>query len=155
MDGEMQAVVSMERRLRPDRRRVPHVAEWRWVFGGRRGTVRRANEGRISRLDVYPAPLLGASIVILVLSTLDAGLTLKLLERGLATEVNPFMAALLNDDVRLFGTLKTALTGSCLILLVLYSEARLLGKIRTGHSLYAIAGCYMLLIGYELALFAG
>ena len=99
------------------------------------------------------APLFAASIVILVLSTLDAGLTLRLLERGVATEVNPFMAALLNDDVRLFSNLKTALTGSCLILLVLYSEARLLGRIRTGHSLYAIAGCYMLLIGYELALF--
>ena len=154
MDGQMQAVMAMDRRVRADRRRVPHLAEWRWLFGGRRGTVRRANERRVSRLDVYPAPLLGASLIILLLSTFDASLTLGLLEHGAATELNPLMAALLSTDVQLFGNLKTALTGSCLILLVIYSEARLLGKIRTAHSLYAIAGGYLLLIGYELALFA-
>ena len=154
MDGQMQAVMAMDRRVQADRRRVPHLAEWRWLFGGRRGTVRRANEHRVSRLDVYPAPLLGASLIILLLSTLDASLTLGLLEHGAATELNPLMAALLSTDVQLFGNLKTALTGSCLILLVIYSEARLLGKIRTAHSLYAIAGGYLLLIGYELALFA-
>ena len=152
MDGEMQAVVAMDRRVRADRRRVPHMAEWRWLFGGRRGTVRRANERRISRLDVYPAPLLGASLIILLLSTLDAGFTLYLVEHGVATEANPLMAGLLDADVRLFGNLKTALTGSCLILLVLYSEQRFLGRIRAAYSVYALAGFYTLLVGYEIAL---
>lgn len=129
-----------------------HWAEWRWLFGGRRRSVRRAREISMGRIDWYPAPLLGAAVMILGLSTLDAAFTLHLLERGLAVEANPLMAGLLRTDVRLFVYLKTALTGSCMILLVLYSQRRLLGKIRLEHSLYAIAGLYMVLVGYEFTL---
>ena len=150
----MKSTMFSERRRTLDRRATVHWAEWRWLFGGRRRGVRRADEDRIRRIDWYPAPLLGAVVAISGLSFLDAGITLHLLGRGLATEVNPFMASLLSTDVRLFVGLKTVLTGFCMTLLVLYSQVPMIGKFRAGHSLYALAGFYALLIGYELAMVA-
>ena len=152
MTEEMDTAVPVERRTGYARRRMLRLTEWRWMFGGRRRRVRRASEDGISRLDTYSAPLFAATLMILVLSTLDAGFTLYLIEHGVATEANPLMAGLLDADVRLFGNLKTALTGSCLILLVLYSEERFLGRIRAAYSVYALAGFYTLLVGYEIAL---
>jgi hypothetical protein len=140
------------RRQNEDRRSTLHWAEWRWLFGGRRRCVRRAGQIGVNRMDWYPAPLLGAAIMILGLSSLDAAFTLHLLEQGLATEVNPLMDSLLRTDVRLFVNLKTALTGSCMIVLVLHSQKRLFGKIRLEHILYTIAGLYMMLVGYEFTL---
>lgn len=154
MSVEVQAAVMAERRIRSARRRLPRLTEWRWLLGGRRRSVRRASEDSISRLDRYSAPLFAATILILVLSTLDAGFTVYLLEHGLATEANPLMAGLLSANVQLFSYSKTALTGCGLILLVLYSEERFLGRLKTAYSVYAIAGLYTLLVGYELALFA-
>ena len=150
----MDRMMFTERRRKVDRRAAPHWAEWRWLFGGRRRRVRRANADRIRRIDWYPAPLLGAVVAISGLSFLDAAFTLHLLERGVATEANPFMASLLDTDVRLFVSLKTVLTGCCMTLLVLYSEVPVFGRFRTGHSLYALAGFYALLVGYELAMVA-
>ena len=151
MNSHTQAAIPKERRTRSCRRLL-RLTEWRWLFGGRRRAVRRTEEGHIRRLDTYSTPLFTATILILLLSTLDAAFTLHLLEHGVATEANPLMAGVLSTDVRQFSNLKTALTCSGLILLVLYSEVRLLGKFKTAYSVYAIAAFYMLLIGYELAL---
>ena len=154
VNAEVNGTMLTAQRRRSDRRGVPHWAEWRWLFGGRRCTVRRATEVGVNRIDWYPASLLGAVVMILGLSTLDAGFTLYLLEHGLATEVNPLMDSLLRTDVRLFVNLKTALTGGCMIMLVVYSQQRLFGKVRLEHCLYTIAALYMVLVGYELALIA-
>jgi hypothetical protein len=140
------------RRQKQDRRGTLHWAEWRWLFGGRRRCVRRADQPGTIRMDWYPARLLGAAVMILGLSSLDAGFTLHLLEQGLATEVNPLMDSLLRKDVQLFVNLKIALTGSCMIVLVLHSQKRLFGKIRLEHILYTLAGLYMMLVGYEFTL---
>ncbi|MGK0168933.1 MAG: hypothetical protein ACI9W2_000651, partial [Gammaproteobacteria bacterium] len=106
------------------------------------------------RIDWYPAGLLGAVVVVLILSTFDAVLTLALPEHGLATEANPLMASLVDADadVGKFVKLKTALTGCHLIVLVIFSQALLWNRFKAGNTLYPIAALYAALVGYELSL---
>ena len=60
------------------------------------------------------------------------------------------MASLMHEGVRAFVYTKTALTSMCVTLLVLYSQAQLLGRIRVEHALYAVAAGYAALVGFEL-----
>ena len=101
--------------------------------------------------DWYDSRSIYISIGILLLSCADATLTLKLLQLG-AVEVNPFMAALIDTDTWLFIIVKTALTGMCLIFLVIHAHFRLFRLLRVSHLLQAILCLYLLLIGYELVL---
>ena len=60
--------------------------------------------------DGWDAHLLLTALAILLLSTLDAIFTLLLIEAGVVTEGNPFMAILIEADIHLFAQTKTALT---------------------------------------------
>jgi hypothetical protein len=96
--------------------------------------------------------LSGAVVLVLILSAFDAALTLELIEHGLATEANSLMAPLVEANVGKFISLKTALTGCCVILLVIYSQVLMWNRFKAGNALYPIAALYAALVGYELSL---
>lgn len=139
-----------DRRAGPDRRRThPLLADWKWAFRGRRRSVRR--EGEDAWLDVYGAGTAFTVFAILAFSALDALFTLRLLETGSVREANPFMRFLIEYDPQIFVNLKTVLTASGLLFMVVTSRARLAG-IRVGTLLHVVLGLYIALILYELGL---
>lgn len=139
-----------DRRDGPDRRRThPLLADWKWAFRGRRRTSRRTGEETWP--DVYEPRTVFMVFLVLALSALDATFTLRLLDSGVVHEANPFMRFLIDHDVQLFVNLKTALTGSGLLFMVVASRARL-GPFRVRSLLHAVLGVYLALIAYELVL---
>jgi hypothetical protein len=83
--------LTQERRDRVDRRRAALRSVFYGSFNPRRRTPpRRADESRFHSLDWHSPHLLVVAICILLLSFVDAFLTLVLLTGG-AEEVNPLM----------------------------------------------------------------
>ena len=150
MNVNTTALPVTERRGGPDRRRThPLLADWKWAFRGRRRAARRAGED--VWLDVYGVGTVLTVLGILALSALDAAFTLRLLESGSVREANPFMRFLIEHDVQIFVNLKTVLTASGLLFMVVASRARLAGM-RVGTLLHGVLGLYVALILYELVL---
>ena len=77
------------RRSRSDRRRRP-TPMWSYhsIFGGRRGTVRRADEREGAFVDVHGPRLFLLILAIVALNVLDAWFTLLFLSYG-GSELNP------------------------------------------------------------------
>ena len=92
------------------------------LLGGRRKFARRGEDKKhCIYVDQYPPWLLVAIILLAIFSITDGLFTLHLIERG-ATEINPFMAWLLNLGAWPFMLAKFLLTcGAILILLVFHN----------------------------------
>ena len=139
-----------ERRHRPDRRRR---LWWSLLYGSfnprRRRPSRRLDESRFQTLDWYAAHLLAVSLGILILNVADAFLTVALISGG-AIEVNPVMAVLVSGSVAMFVTLKMAVTGTSVVLMVFLARYRLMRLVRVDFVLYVIFVAYAALIVYEL-----
>jgi hypothetical protein len=121
------------------------------IKAGRRIGERRAESGKPGYVDYYEGHLMGWAVTILVLSALDAFLTLNILARG-GEELNWFMAILVEDSVEKFVGFKLALTAMATILLVVHHNVLLMGTMRVRHINYLIMFFYGALIGYELYL---
>jgi hypothetical protein len=93
--------------------------------------------------------LLVVSISILLLSFVDAFLTLVLLTGG-ADEVNPIMAAIIYKSVGVFAALKMSLTGAGLVVMVILARYRFMRVMRVEWVLYGVLLTYACLIGYEV-----
>jgi hypothetical protein len=109
------------------------------------------------------AHLLLTALAILLLSTLDAIFTLLLMDAGVVTEANPFMAALIETDLDLFARTKTILTATGVVVLVALVNRPLFPTIthrlfpgrrrfRVRNLLEWILLGYLVLIGYHFAL---
>ena len=98
--------------------------------------------------------MLAVSISILLLSVVDAFLTLVLLTGG-ADEVNPIMAAIIYKSVGLFAALKMSLTGVGLVVMVILARYRFMRLVRVEWVLYGVLVAYICLIGYEVWLLKG
>jgi len=90
----------------------------------------------------------------MILSCLDAFMTLQLLQRG-AVEINPIMAAVIGHSVFAFAATKVALTGFGILVLVFLSRARFMDRIRTGIMLTVFFSFYACLVCYEFVLLIG
>jgi len=139
-----------ERRNRPDRRRR---VLWSILYGSfnprRRRPPRRVGDSRFHAMDWHGSHLLAVSIGILILNVADALLTVELLSRG-AIEVNPVMAALINGNPTVFASLKMAMTGLSVMLLVVLGCYRFMRVLRVELILYGVLVAYLVLIGHEI-----
>jgi hypothetical protein len=139
-----------DRRYRRERR-LRHF--WSLLYGNfkpRRRGARRSHQHHSQFVDWHDAHLLGVALAILLLSSIDAFLTLNLLTHG-AEEVNPMMAGLLHN-VRIFAAVKMGLTGIGVVTLVVLARCRVFGRLRVDVGLYLSLICYVVLVGYEFSL---
>src|SRR5277367_2178455 len=143
-----------ERRARPDRRQR---IWWAFLYGSirprRRRVGRRTDDGRFQPTDWHGAHLWAVSVGILILSVVDAFLTVTLMSGG-AVEVNPVMAAVMGHDIGVFAILKIAMTGACVMLMVFLARYRFMRVVRVELLLYGVLLTYLFLVGHELACFA-
>lgn len=143
----------------PDRRQFRERRRRTWYslllgnFTPRRREPRRHNESHIAAVDWHDRRWLFVAGAILLFSTLDAVLTIALLERG-ATEANPFMAMLIGSGGHAFAISKLGLTASGVVMLTLIARLKAFGRLRVSRILYTVLVLYGLLIAYEVWLFA-
>lgn len=121
------------------------------IKAGKRKSERRGIRGKPVYVDSYPARLVLCTGLILLLSALDAFLTLNILANG-GKELNWFMAILLEDSVEKFVGFKIALTAMALILLVIHHDVQIMKNFRVRYFKYLILSGYSVLIGYEIYL---
>jgi hypothetical protein len=145
-----QLELALERRTL-DRRRLSGATLIRGMVRGRRRSVRRSSEVSVPYVDWHSPHLLLISLSILVLSALDAAITLNLLQHG-AVEANPFMDWLLQIDIQLFVAIKLALTGIGVVFLVTLADFQLLRLFRMRSVLYCCLLMYVTLMVYEFYL---
>ena len=141
------AGVYIERRRGVDRRRVTVRTFLQGGFTPRRRGGRRADEQHLP-IDWHEPYLLFLSLTILLLSVADAFLTITLIMAG-AQEANPLLAFILSDHPEWFATIKMALTGTGVLMLVAMARSRLFRVMRVGLVLQGIFVAYVALIAYE------
>jgi hypothetical protein len=125
---------------------------WRTVFYGftrsRRLTLRRELDAEVIFLDWHHPWLFFLAVATMLLSCLDAFMTLQLLERGMV-EANPVMAAVLGHSTFAFAASKMLLTGTSILILVFLAKSRFLNRFRTGLFLTVFFAIYACLVCYE------
>ena len=115
------------------------------------GERRMGERGETGYVDYYSYHLMLCAVSILLLSALDAFLTLNILANG-GEELNWLMAILIEDSIQKFVVFKLALTALAITLLVIHHNVRLVKTIRVRHIKYAIFLGYSVLIIYEFHL---
>ena len=141
---------TVERRIQ-DRRRYSLRSLSGALFLLRRRHARRESDKINSYIDWYgPWPLI-ASVLIILLSSVDAFLTLILLEHG-AVELNVLMDWLIKMDIRTFASVKLAVTGVALVVLVLHFNFNIYRVLPVRYLVYALMPLYAFLIAHEIRL---
>ncbi|UCH19849.1 MAG: hypothetical protein JSU83_14910 [Deltaproteobacteria bacterium] len=108
-----------ERRSHKDRRNHNHFKiRTLFIYGNRRTIRRQEDRYKIFYLDRYSTALFACIVSILLLSVIDALLTLFLVEHG-AVEINPLMAYYLNTDPLVFMSIKYLLTSFSVFILLM------------------------------------
>ena len=135
----------------PDRRRF----SWRTVvfafLRSRRHAHRRSADGEPIYLDAHSPTIAMLAIGVMVLSSLDAFFTLRLIDRG-AREINPIMAAVMGEGTATFAVTKMLLTGLSVLALVFLERAQVFNRFRTGVVLSVAFAFYVCLVCYEILL---
>ena len=145
--AEMSETV-LDNRICADRRTLG----WRTVMYGflrsRRRVHRREDEEEIRFLDWHHPWLFFLAVGTMLLSCLDAFMTLQLIDRGMV-EINPVMAAVIGHGTAMFAASKLFLTGIGVLTLVYLAKAHFLNRFRTGMFLTVIFSFYACLVCYE------
>lgn len=138
----------LENRTTLDRRTL----SWRTILYGfarsRRRSLRREGDAEILFIDWHHPWLFFLAVGTMILSCVDAFMTLQLLERGMF-EANPFMAMMLGQGTATFAATKMLITGTSVLILVFLAKARFLNRLRTGLILTIFFSCYACLVCYE------
>ncbi len=125
---------------------------WRTLIFGylrsRRRTTRRVSEDMPIFTDYHHPWLFFLATGIMMLSCFDAFLTLQLLDRG-AIEINPVMAAVINQGTLAFAVTKMLLTSIGILALVFLARATFMRRFRTGLILTFFFSGYSILVCYE------
>ncbi len=147
--SELVASLCSDRRESLERR----TFGWRTVLFGfarsRRRTHRRHVDADVEFIDWHHPWLFFLAVGTMILSCVDAFLTLILIENGMY-EANPLMAAAMSQSTSLFVASKMALTGVSILLLVYLAKTRFFNRIRTGLILTSFFSLYCCLICYEI-----
>lgn len=135
-------------RSETDRRTVT----WRTVlygfFRSRRRGPRRANEVEPLFTDYHHPWLFFLATGIMLMSCVDAFLTLQLIDRG-AIEINPVMALVIGKSATTFAVTKLLLTSIAIFTLVFVARAMFMQRIRAGLFLTFFFSVYAVLVCYE------
>ena len=116
---------SFERRSGHDRRhRQLGILSKYWFTGRRAGGRREEDKQRAYRIDRHSSRTLAVILLIVILSVIDAILTLHLVDRG-ATELNPIMDYYLGHGPLAFFWVKYMLTSAALIIVLTNKTAYL------------------------------
>jgi hypothetical protein len=134
-----------------DRRNRPFRSFLYGNFRPRRRGSRRDMDSHEFIFDWHEPRILYLALGILLLSCMDALITLNLITVG-AEEINVVMDAMLDVGVARFLTVKISLTGLSVICLVFAAQRRFLGWFRVFRLLQLVCLGYMVLIGYEIYL---
>jgi len=125
---------------------------WKTILFGflrsRRHNFRRELDAEILFLDWHHPWLFFLAVGTMIMSGLDAFMTLQLIERGMI-EVNPVMAAILGHGTMVFAVSKMMMTGTSILVLVYLAKARFLNRFRAGLLLTVVFSIYACLICYE------
>jgi hypothetical protein len=140
-----------ERRNAPDRRKRTMYSLLYGSFNPRRRSPRRTDARSLRDLDWHHPIWLAVAMSIVVLSCVDAALTLSLMAHG-AYEVNPVMAPIVGGSALVFTLIKVGLTAGGVVLLTLAARMRAFGRIPVSFLLFAVLIGYGTLIVYELKL---
>ena len=138
------------KRVISDRRKRPnHLINRYTLIGGRRKAIRRETDKKkhFLLIDYYSPRLLIILLSILLLSYVDAYLTLALIKTNIIVEVNPSMAFHLEQGVMPFILNKFFLTAGSLIILCLFQNNYIAKK-----GLKFILTVYIAIITYQLYL---
>ncbi len=132
--------------------------DWRTVMYGfvrsRRRAHRRQSEVEPLFTDWHHPWLFFLATGTMLLSSMDAFFTLRLLELG-AVEVNPVMAMVMGHSTAVFAVTKMLLTGFGILALVFMARSRIFNRIRTGIFLTVFFSFYCCLVCYEFLLLIG
>ena len=131
---------------------------WRTVFFGftrsRRREHRRFIDDDVVFLDWHHPWLFFLATGIMLMSCVDAFLTLQLIDLGML-EINPVMNAVMGHSTMLFTSTKLAMTAVGVLVLVFLAKSRFLNRYRTGALLTVFFVLYACLACYEfVSLFA-
>lgn len=145
--------VAMSESIRVDRAITDRRSMgWRTVMFGflrsRRRDTRRGDEGEVLFLDWHHPWLFFLAVGTMLMSVMDAFMTLQLLDRGMV-EANPVMAAALGQGTTFFAVSKMLMTGTSILALVFLAKARFLNRFRAGLMLTVFFSVYACLICYE------
>ena len=143
-----------ERRTASDRRKRTLHAIFYGSLNPRRRNPRRTDARSLRDVDWHEPRWMAVAVVILVLSSVDAALTLILISQG-AYEINPIMAPFIGGSPLVFTLVKVGLTGGGVVLLTLAVRIRAFGRIPVSLVLYAMLLGYGVLVLYELWLLGG
>jgi hypothetical protein len=123
------------------------------IFAGRRSGVRREEDwDGTFYFDRYSSNIFAAIVLILLLSVLDALLTLYLIDRG-STELNPVMSYFLKYGPFVFMGAKYFLTCMGVVILLLFRNAlRKRSESHTRHLFSYIIGAFTTVIVWEVCL---
>ena len=114
---------------------------------GKRALRRRSGSGT-AYVDTYSFSIVLCATITIILSALDALLTLNILARG-GVELNNFMAVLIDDSTEKFVSIKLALTSLAIIFLAIHHHVELTRSLKVKHLLILILIGYSTLICYE------
>ena len=141
--------VIAERRALVERRNF----SWRTVLWGfmrsRRHNHRRSEDSDVIFMDWHHPWLFFLAVGIMLLSCMDAFLTLRLMEHGMI-EANPVMAAMMGVSTPTFAVTKILMTGTSILILVFLAKAHFMNRLRTGLLLTVFFSIYACLVCYEI-----
>lgn len=137
-----------DRRRQRSRRKL----SWRTALFGylrsHRRSQRRAEDTDNVFIDSHHPWLFFLAVGIMLLSFVDAFMTLKLIDHGMV-EANPVMAAALAQGTASFAAGKFAMTGAGILTLVFLARTYFLKIIRTGLLLTVFFSTYCCLVCYQ------
>lgn len=111
--------------------------------------MRRACEADHIFIDKHHPWLFFLAVGTMLLSSIDAFMTLLLIERGMI-EANPVMAGMLAHSIAAFAASKMALTAFGVLTLVFLAKSLFLDRFRTGIFLTTMFSGYACLVCYEI-----
>ncbi len=146
-----QPQASRDRRVPSERRLSIFGALWHSSLAKRRHGPRRGTDRHPVMTDWFQPQWLATAMIILILSCVDALLTITLVSRG-AVELNPLMEPLVRGSGRGFALWKLGLTSMGVVVLTMAARLRIFGRFAVGNLLYLVLIGYLALVGYELFL---